>query len=71
MPAHAEKVLEISWTPTCDGGWRDTITLEDHRKIKRDIPLIFKSCSPKVSDLEIIPTKNIIYLYCKINKYYN
>lgn len=56
-----EVVLCVSWTPTIACACRETITLEDGKRIKKDVPIVFKSVTVKVSK----KFKNKI---CKLNK---
>lgn len=49
IPAGDDVLLEIIWHPCIEGAWRDYITLEDGNRIKRDVPLVFKSIRPKVN----------------------
>lgn len=48
--AHDEVPLYITWTPTAAETRRENLTLEDGNRIRRDIPVVFKSVQPKVNE---------------------
>ncbi|XP_017772144.1 PREDICTED: protein abnormal spindle [Nicrophorus vespilloides] len=49
IEAASEEIFEINWISMKGGPWRDNITFEDGYKIKRDVPITFKSLPPKVT----------------------
>lgn len=49
IKAYEEIVLCINWMPTTVGAWRENVTLEDGKRIRKDIPIVFKSLDVKVN----------------------
>lgn len=48
IKSQEETVLRITWAPTAVSASREIITLEDGKRIKKDIPIAFKSVEIKV-----------------------
>lgn len=51
--AASEEMFEITWIPLFAGAWRDVIQLTDHGRIKRDIPIVFKSIKVIITNLKV------------------
>lgn len=47
IKANEDVVLHITWTPSVVCACREVITLEDGKKIKKDVPVVFKSIQVK------------------------
>lgn len=47
IKANEDVVLCISWTPKVACACRENITLEDGKKFKKDVPVVFKSIEVK------------------------
>lgn len=49
LGTNEEAILEVLWCPFSEISSRYVITIEDCKKIKKDVPVAFKSIDPNVS----------------------